>query len=131
MVAIAGVVAVAATTGDRERGGVTFGTLFRRATTSIFLRRAARRERMPWTTVDIDTWSAKREHIQSFSMGGRFTFKYDLPVLRFHPVHGPFFYTGALGAFVWDDLFRRRLIVVLEDRLEKHDRSHIVHFTAP
>ena len=47
MVAIAGVVAVAATTGDFERGGVTFGTLLRFAMICIFLRRAARRERIP------------------------------------------------------------------------------------
>ncbi len=47
---IAGVVAVAATTGDLDRGGVTFETLFRFLIISIFLRRAVRRERMPWTT---------------------------------------------------------------------------------
>ena len=47
VVAIAGVVAVAATTGDSERGGVTFGTLLRLAMICIFLRRAARRERIP------------------------------------------------------------------------------------
>ena len=51
MVAIAGIVAVAATMGDLERGGVAFETLVRFAIISIFLRRAARRERMPWTTV--------------------------------------------------------------------------------
>ena len=51
MVAIAGVVAVAATTGDFERGGVALGTLLRFAMICIFLRRAVRRERMPWTTV--------------------------------------------------------------------------------
>lgn len=51
VVAIAGVVAVAATTGDLERGGVAFGTLLRFAMICIFLRRAVRRERMPWTTV--------------------------------------------------------------------------------
>lgn len=51
VVAIAGVVVVAATTGDFERGGVAFGTLLRFAMICIFLRRAARRERMPWTTV--------------------------------------------------------------------------------
>lgn len=51
VVAIAGVVAVAATTGDLERGGVTFGTLLRFAMICIFLRRAVRRERMPWTTI--------------------------------------------------------------------------------
>lgn len=51
VVAIAGVVAVAATTGDLERSGVTFGTLLRFDIICIFLRRAARRERMPWTTV--------------------------------------------------------------------------------
>ena len=53
MVEIAGVVAVAATTGDLERGGVTCGTLLRFAMICIFLRSAARRERMPWTTVGI------------------------------------------------------------------------------
>ena len=51
MVAIAGVVAVAATTGDFERGGVALGALLRFAMICIFLRRAVRRERMPWTTV--------------------------------------------------------------------------------
>ena len=51
MVEIAGVVAVAATTGDPERGGVVFETLLRFAMICIFLRRAARRARMPWTTV--------------------------------------------------------------------------------
>lgn len=50
VVAIAGVVAVAATIGDSERGGVTFETLLRLAMICIFLRRAARRERIPWTT---------------------------------------------------------------------------------
>lgn len=48
---MAGVVAVAATAGDLERGGVAFGTLLRFAMICIFLRRAARRERMPWTTI--------------------------------------------------------------------------------
>ena len=51
MVAIAGVVAVAAKTGDLERGGVVFGTLLRFTIICIFLRRAARRARMPWTTI--------------------------------------------------------------------------------
>lgn len=50
VVEIAGVVAVAATMGDFERGGVAFGRLLRFAMICIFLRRAARRERMPWTT---------------------------------------------------------------------------------
>ena len=54
VVAIAGVVAVAATIGDFERGGVTTGTLLRFAIICIFLRRAARRERIPWTTVGTD-----------------------------------------------------------------------------
>ena len=51
VVAIAGIVAVAATTGDFARGGMAFGTLFRFAMICIFLRRAARRARIPWTTV--------------------------------------------------------------------------------
>ena len=51
MVAIAGIVAVAATAGDFERGGVAFGTLLRFAMICIFLRRAVRRARIPWTTV--------------------------------------------------------------------------------
>ena len=88
MVEIAGVVAVAATTGDSERGGVVFGTLLRFAMICIFLRRAARRARMPWTTVD----SCQPEVLPKRFESVLLTFEYDLPVLRFHPIHSSFFY---------------------------------------
>ena len=101
MVEIAGVVAVAATTGDSERGGVVFGTLLRFAMICIFLRRAARRARMPWTTVGSCQPEVLAEQCESVLL----TFEHDLPVLRFHPVHRSFFYARALGSLVGGYLF--------------------------
>ena len=101
MVEIAGVVAVAATTGDSERGGVVFGMLLRFAMICIFLRRAARRARMPWTTIG----SCQLELLPERFEGVLITFEYDLPVLRFHPVHGSFFYARALGNLISCYLF--------------------------
>ena len=101
MVEIAGVVAVAATIGDSERGGVVFGTLLRFAMICIFLRRAARRARMPWTTVDACQLQVLLELIEGMLL----TFEYDLPVLRFHPIHSSFFYARALGSLVSGYLF--------------------------
>ena len=110
---IAGVVAVAATTGDSERGGVVFGMLLRFALICIFLRRAARRARMPWTTVGACQLQLLPERFVDMLL----TFEYDLPVLRFHPVHSPFFYARALGSLVNGYLFGRRLIVIFKNSL--------------
>ena len=101
MVEIAGVVAVAATTGDPDRGGVVFETLLRFAIICIFLRRAARRARIPWTTVGACQLQVLPERFQGMLL----TFEYDLPVLRFHPVHSSIFYTQALGSLVSGYLF--------------------------
>ena len=110
---IAGVVAVAATTGDSERGGVVFGMLLRFAMICIFLRRAARRARMPWTTVG----ACQLQVLPKRFVNMLLTFEYDLPVLRFHPVHSSFFYARALGSLVSGYLFGRRLIIIFKNGL--------------